>query len=94
MVTFNPKPKTKRIVSDDNKQFVRDRDGCCIAGAHLKDGCSSYRGDVHHIDTRGSGGGDVPENMIELCRKHHNQAHTGQITKSQLKGWLKQRYGY
>lgn len=49
--------------------------------------CDSYRCgyvDPHHIKTRGSGGGDTDENVIGLCRKHHDAAHAGRISKPVL----------
>jgi hypothetical protein len=30
----------------------------------------------HHIVTRGSGGTDNPDNLINLCLKHHDEVHT------------------
>ena len=30
----------------------------------------------HHIKTRGAGGKDDPENLLELCREHHAEFHT------------------
>ncbi|MCB2146583.1 MAG: HNH endonuclease [Deltaproteobacteria bacterium] len=90
---MNPYPKRKRIVDENEKQYVRDRDRTCLAGFFLKETCSEGV-DVHHIHSRGSGGDDVRENMICLCRNHHNRAHTGQITRSQLEGWLTKLYKY
>ena len=29
----------------------------------------------HHIKTKGSGGGDVEENLIPLCALHHSEIH-------------------
>lgn len=40
---------------------------------------------VHHIKTRGSGGGDVPENLISLCYECHTKAHAGKLSKEFLK---------
>jgi hypothetical protein len=40
--------------------------------------------DVHHIKSRGSGGGDIEGNVILLCRHHHILAHAGKISKSEL----------
>jgi hypothetical protein len=40
--------------------------------------------DPHHIKSRGSGGGDIEENVILLCRRHHTLAHAGKISKSIL----------
>ena len=39
---------------------------------------------VHHIKTRGSGGHDIPTNLINLCIPCHARAHTGEIRKSDL----------
>lgn len=39
---------------------------------------------MHHIKTRGSGGDDTPENLIELCRMCHTFAHNGHIKKQWL----------
>ena len=72
---------------------VRNRDGCCLIGLFLKDGCiQGY--DVHHIDTRGSGGEDTMENMICVCRKHHNAAHARRISKGALRAALNRFYKY
>lgn len=30
----------------------------------------------HHIKSRGSGGGDGPDNLLRLCWYHHTQIHT------------------
>lgn len=41
--------------------------------------------EVHHIKTRGSGGDDVPSNLVSLCRACHDKAHRGLISKRELK---------
>lgn len=69
---------------------ARQRDGCCLLGLYTQDGCSGGF-DVHHIETRGSGGDDVVTNLVCLCRKHHNLVHAGYYTKNQLR-WLLWRY--
>ncbi len=33
------------------------------------------RCDPHHVTTVGAGGRDVPENVMPLCREHHNEWH-------------------
>lgn len=33
-------------------------------------------GDVHHVTTRGAGGGDTKENLMPLCRFHHSEIHS------------------
>ena len=47
--------------------------------------------EVHHIKTRGSGGDDVPENLISLCCECHVKAHSGQIPKEKLKYIVERR---
>lgn len=37
--------------------------------------CGTKAVDVHHIVFRSHGGADVPENLICLCRTHHELAH-------------------
>jgi len=43
--------------------------------------CWSTRGPfhVHHIKSRGAGGGDEPENLISLCWECHRKVHDGQL---------------
>src|ERR1700744_3530604 len=31
--------------------------------------------DPAHIKSRGSGGDDVPQNLLSLCRRHHSEQH-------------------
>lgn len=58
--------------------------------------CNCIAVDLHHIHIKGMGGRktyqengktydiDAVENIIALCRKCHQQAHSGDITKGQL----------
>lgn len=41
-------------------------------------------GEPHHIITRGAGGPDIPENLIQLCRVCHTKAHTGELEKTRI----------
>src|SRR5690242_17212154 len=82
-----------RIVSPETVRRVRMRDGVCLAGLMLKDGCSGGV-DVHHIASRGAGGDDTLENMICLCRKHHHQAHAGILTRGRLRAVLRFYWQY
>jgi len=50
--------------------------------------------DVHHIQARGSGGADRKENLISVCRAHHDLAKTGRIGQAVFRGILARRYGY
>lgn len=67
---FYPVPKNKRIV---NKKLLQDKKGICEL-------CGK-RGETekHHKKTKGSGGDDTKENLIEVCRKCHRLIHDGKI---------------
>jgi 5-methylcytosine-specific restriction endonuclease McrA len=69
--------KPKRIV--DKKAIQQARRSFCQV-------CGRW-GDVHvhHIKSKGSGGGDIPENLISLCYKCHTKAHIGKLSKEFLK---------
>lgn len=52
--------------------------------------CSAEAVDVHHIEPRGMGGDptgkrDVPENLMGLCRHHHEEAERKVMSKEVLK---------
>ena len=50
-------------------ELVAERDsGLCRV-------CGQPAADVHHIVFRSHGGKDSEQNLICLCRKHHEQAH-------------------
>ena len=70
-------PKPKRIV---DKRAIKNarKDYCEYCG------CRAY-GEPHHIKTVGSGGDDVPENLIQLCGECHVKAHTGEISKDEFR---------
>ena len=68
--SFNPVPKNKRI---ENKKLLKDKKGVCqICG---KKGAT----EKHHKKSKGSGGNDTEENLIEVCRVCHTKIHTGEI---------------
>lgn len=50
-------------------------------------------GEPHHIRTRGAGGGDVRENLIQLCGLHHQMVHDGKINRSDLIRTVAKREG-
>ena len=77
-----PKPQ-KRKVDPSVYQKVMERDGCCLWGMLHQDGCAG-RLHMHHITFRSRGGDDSMENIITLCRKHHDQAHRHQISPEEL----------
>ena len=98
-VTPVPKPKKKRKgrAVRRNKsvaQAVRERDGACLYGLLYQDGCVGMLS-PHHIVSFGSDPRqDVLENLIVLCKKHHNQAEAHTIPSITLKGILYHFYGY
>lgn len=59
-------PKVKRIVNKELITYLKNRP--CAA-------CGRLYVDVHHIVSRGAGGGDVLNNLIPLCREHHTEIH-------------------
>jgi len=51
-------------------------------------GCEFFLDPPHHIVFKSQGGGDEHNNLITLCRKHHDHAHGKRfpkITKKQLR---------
>ena len=67
---FNPVPKNERVV---NKKLLKDKKGKCkLCG---KTGAT----EKHHKKSKGSGGNDTEENLIEVCRICHTKIHTGEI---------------
>ena len=79
--------------ADILRWVTRERDGVCLYGLVKKDGCSSGL-DPHHIKTRGSGGSDAKENLITLCRKHHNEAQERKIKAGFLRRILQNFFRY
>lgn len=68
--SFHPVPKNKRIV---NKKLLKDKKGKCeLCG-------KKGQTEKHHKKTKGSGGDDIEENLIEVCRICHTKIHTGEI---------------
>ena len=42
------------------------------------------KGEPHHVKSRGAGGPDIPENLIQLCGNCHRAAHDGRISRERL----------
>lgn len=59
-------PKPKRI--EDRKLLDTYHSMKCMA-------CPARSSDPAHIKSKGSGGDDVPENLMPLCRIHHTEQH-------------------
>lgn len=61
-------PKAGMRVKDEAAlQRARDRGRCEWPGCTYRGPC-----DPAHIKTRGSGGDDTDENLVSLCRPHHD----------------------
>lgn len=52
-----------RIVNRDLIEYIKKNLPCMS--------CGRYGVDAHHVKPQGSGGDDVPENLMPLCREHH-----------------------
>ena len=68
--------KKSRISSQEIINAMKS-DRCEICGNY----CSN---EPHHVISRGAGGPDIPENMIQLCGKCHRKAHNGDFDKMWL----------
>lgn len=81
--SFYPIPKNKRIV---NQKLIDDKKhNCEYCG---KKNCYTNK---HHIVTKGSGGNDTEDNLIELCGECHRKTHDGIISKEELLKIIKRR---
>lgn len=79
-VPFSPVPKPTRKKSKKNREKAKK--GHC-------EYCGKYGAvQVHHIVSRGAGGGDEPDNLISLCsgppNDCHGRVHNGNILKAEL----------
>ena len=50
--------------------------------------------DPHHLIRRAQGGHDTKENVLALCRKHHDMAEENLIPYEELKSIMITLYGY
>ena len=56
-----------------------------------KRGCPNKAYHVHHIKLVSKGGTNVCGNLIVLCANCHSDVHSGAMTQTKLKGFLKNR---
>ena len=63
----------KKIRIEDRGLLNRVKMEVCTVGVDCSY-CGNFS-DPDHITTRGAGGGDVPDNVMPLCRRHHNERH-------------------
>lgn len=81
---FYPVPKNKRI---KDKKKIDDKTHNCEY-CHKKN-CWTNK---HHVKTKGSGGNDTDDNLIELCGTCHRKVHDGIISKEELLEKIKNRH--
>ena len=75
-------PKPKRI---KNKKILQQKNGWCEYC-----GKAGYT-ETHHIHSKGAGGGDAEDNLVELCWLCHRKAHNAEISKDKLKRIVERR---
>lgn len=73
----------------NTKAYVLDRDNHTCQ--HCKGKSKDSKLEVHHIVFRRNGGSDESSNLITLCKTHHDDLHSGNITLKggKTKGHLK-----
>ena len=81
--SYNPIPKNER--KKDKKLINNKKHNCEYCG---KKNCYT---NTHHIRSKGSGGDDTEDNLIELCSNCHVKAHSGTISKQELIKIVKRR---
>lgn len=62
-------PKPSRIQDRELLRAVAQQPCAACGRRPPHDGAN----DPHHVTTKGSGGGDVPTNIMPLCREHHTE---------------------
>ena len=81
--SFHPVPKEKRI---KNQKLINDKKHDCEYCG--KKNCWT---NTHHIKSKGSGGDDIEDNLIELCGNCHRKVHDGIIKEEELLKIVKNR---
>lgn len=78
-------PKHKRI---KNKKLIAEmrKPYCELCGERTTI-------ESHHVNTVGSGGGDIAINLIQLCTECHIKAHSGLINKEVCEHMIAMREG-
>lgn len=78
-------------VPKDVRQEVMMRDGGCVAMRMIPEVLCWGPCDPHHIHRRSQGGQDTPENLVVLCRAHHDWVHANPLRSMSL-GLLKRSW--
>ncbi len=71
------------VLARDNHQCYRGA-SASLAFRFNNKSCSKKL-HVHHIVFRSDGGSDAPNNLITLCKRHHQQLHDGKIRLKTIK---------
>lgn len=82
----------------DKRRRIHDRHALTAARRPYCEYCGLARGpfETHHIKSRGAGGDDVEENLINLCvgpktNDCHGRAHRGLIPRHMLEDIVRRR---
>jgi hypothetical protein len=86
-----PLAKTIRVKDEAALATARDRSVCELCCVRAGPG---VRIEAAHVQSRGAGGGDSPENLLSLCAgfksNHcHHKCHTGEIPREKVIDLLK-----
>ena len=76
-------PKNARI---KNQKLINDKKHKC---EYCKK--DNIWTNMHHIVSKGAGGNDTKDNLIELCGDCHRKYHDGKISKEKLYKIIKER---
>ena len=80
--------KRSRGVPADIRTTVALRDGGCVARTAIPSVACWGRLDPHHVLRRSQGGPDTPDNLVTLCRAHHEYVH-GHPAEARALGFLR-----
>lgn len=83
------KSKIKSVPKDIYQQ-VLDRDGGCVARSLIPDVRCVGRIDPHHALMKSQGGQDTLDDLIAVCRSHHDYIHANPAISYEL-GLLRHR---
>jgi hypothetical protein len=86
------KPMKKRVkaVPKDIYQQVLARDGGCVARTLVPEVKCAGRIDPHHALMKSQGGKDTLDDLIAVCRAHHDHIHANPAQSYEL-GLLRHR---
>ena len=83
------KTKVKAVPKDIYEQVLA-RDGGCVARQLMPEVQCAGRIDPHHALMKSQGGRDTLEDLISVCRAHHNHIHANPARSYDL-GLLRHR---